>query len=259
MVSVTDRVKHVKQPDGGYINPDMFEVTCLDDDLVLNPNENIDSSLIGMAVDYLTRYMSNKKEIKDAFKISLKGASIVNQTDHAMTLLSKITGLDDESIINACMLVGYDDCYRGGPQEYKSVEDIKPDQPTISNIRTMVNRSLNFIKEYGPITKYGFRFMGASAKYIQSGDGDFLTQDTVWDFKVSKHEPTEKHTLQLLIYYLMGRESFESGISFLFINSLGIFNPRLNKVYILDVCDIPEEVIEKVSSEVIGLQQSNDW
>lgn len=114
----------------------------------------------------------------------------------------------------------------------------------------MVNRSLLFFNKYGPITKDGFTFEGGYTKVIDSGDGDFLTSDTLWDFKVSKNNPTSAHTLQLLIYYIMGIHSIHN--EFKSIKKLGIFNPRTNCVYLYNVSTIPQGIIDEVSKEVIG-------
>ena len=114
----------------------------------------------------------------------------------------------------------------------------------------MVERSASFLKEFGPIVKDGFTFEGGYTQIVTSGDGDFLTQSTLWDFKVSKKEPTNKYTLQLLMYYLMGSHSIHE--EFQSVEELGIFNPRLNKVYLLNINEIPSEVIHRVASEVIG-------
>jgi hypothetical protein len=144
-----------------------------------------------------------------------------------------------------------------------------PDDATISNIRTMVKRSLSFIYKYGPITKDGFSFelangdmndyrkMVASGKgswggytaTVNTGDGDFLTNDTLWDFKVSSSELTSKHTLQLLMYWIMGQHSKQ--ICYENIRKIGIFNPRFNKVYIFDINNLSAEVIEFIEKEVI--------
>lgn len=133
---------------------------------------------------------------------------------------------------------------------YKPVEEIKPDSDTIENIVIMVKRSLTFWKEYGPITKDGFTFEGGYTDIVSSGDGDYLTEDTLWDFKVSKEEPKSKYTLQLLMYYIMGGHSIHP--EFQKIEKRGIFNPRKNKVYIAEISSINPEVIEKVSQDIIG-------
>ena len=120
---------------------------------------------------------------------------------------------------------------RSGVMGYRPVEEINPDISTVSNIRTMVDRSTVFFKQYGPVIKDGFSFEGGYTKLVSTGDGDFLTKDTLWDFKVSNKAPTNVHTLQLLMYYIMGVHSVHK--EFQTVNRLGIFNPRLNNVYLL--------------------------
>ena len=124
------------------------------------------------------------------------------------------------------------------------------DGNTINNIRIMVERSIKFFSEYGPIISDGFTFEGGYTGLIDSGDGDFLTEDTLWDFKVSKSNITTAHTLQLMIYYLMGTHSIHD--EFNSINKIGVFNPRLNIVYILDISKISEALIFEIETEVIG-------
>lgn len=261
MYSVTKRISMVKQPYGGYLNKKQFDITTIDDEKILNETENIHASLIGLAVDYLTRFMMGTT-VEKAFKISLQGAMCLDlflnsATDkrglalkNAKKLLKGIKGLDDESVSNACKLVGYDVCFRAGIIGYKPVEEINPDSDTTENIVIMVNRSLTFWKEYGPIIKDGFTFEGGYTDIVSQGDGGYLTKDILWDFKVSKDEPKSKYTLQLLMYYIMGCHSIHP--EFEKIEKLGIFNPRKNKVYIANTSSISSEIIEKVSQEVIG-------
>src|SRR5699024_5758621 len=116
-----------------------FVVTDLQDKSVLNEDENIHSILIGLTVDYLTRFI-NGTPVKEAFRISLLGASNIQKDKLASELLSDIEGTDDISIINACKMVGFDIVFRAGAKGYKPVELINPDIETISNIRIMVNR-----------------------------------------------------------------------------------------------------------------------
>ena len=248
MYTVTQRVKQFKQPKGGFINPKQFSVIHNEDNITLNP-ENISASNVGTAVDYLTRFMTGTDKEK-AFQIPLWGAMNVKDFDYCYQLLGLVRGLDDDSIFAACQLTGYDVAYRVGKMYYKPVDEIQPDSATIENIRTMVNRSLVFWEQYGPVVMDGFTFKGGYTKTISSGDGDFLTADTLWDFKVLSSAPKSTHTLQLLVYYLMGTHSVHS--EFKNIKRLGMFNPRLNNVYLLDIDAIPSNIIETVSTEVIG-------
>lgn len=249
MKSVTQRIKEIRQPRGGYVNPKLFNEIMLGESEQLNEQENIHPSLVGLAVDYLTRYTLGAN-VKDAFRISFLGARLINAEFIADSLSSKIKGLDDKSIISACKLVGFDVCFRASIAGYRPVEDIAPNQETIDNIRKMVNRSLKFFDKYGPITKDGFTFEGAYTNVVSTGDGDFLTNDTLWDFKVLKSKPSSAHTLQLLMYYLMGKRSIHD--EFEHIHKIGVYNPRLNSIYLLDISDISDDIINLVETEVIG-------
>lgn len=258
MSSVTKRISEIKQPRGGYIRPSQFDEHIIDDGLILNENENIHASIIGMAVDYLTRLVMGTAAV-EAFKISCKGAlraeEVFNQKNAMITafkLLSNIKGLDDRSIVNACKMVTYDVWLRNpkGAMLAKGVNEINPDKETIENIRIMVKRSVTFWKLYGPIISVGFTFEpDGYTETVNTGDGDYLTSDTMWDFKVSKSKPTNKHTLQLLMYWIMGKHSGQK--KYQNIRKLGMFNPRLNIVYTLGIWRISEETIQRVEKVVI--------
>lgn len=73
----------------------------------LNPEENVHASLMGLAVDYLTRFMTGAPA-EDAFCISLRGAKRISEEKRAKKLLSSIKELDDTSITNAIKLSGSD-------------------------------------------------------------------------------------------------------------------------------------------------------
>ena len=208
LCSVTQRIGKVKQPRGGYIKPSAFEIVQLDGGAMedLNQDENVSPSLVGTAVDYLTRYMSGTTA-REAFVISGMGAEAVGETQVFESLVSKIDGLTDSSIAAATALVGFDSAYRAGVRAYRSVHNIAPDADTIDNIRTMVERSLHFLSLYGPKVLDGLTFSGGYTGYVAYGDGDFLTEDTLWDFKVSKLPLKPKYTLQLLMYWRMGLHS----------------------------------------------------
>ena len=224
-------------------------MTTLDDGQGLNPEESIVASFVGTAVDYLSRFMDGTA-VEEAFEISLLGARAMRLEAKAFGLLDDVKRLDDLSITKACQLAGFDSAFRAGPLAYRPVEGIVPNQATIANIRIMVERSLSFFKAFGPVTADGFTMEGAYTATITTGDGDFLTKDTLWDFKVSTNKPNKDHTLQLLIYYLMGRRSIHP--EFQTIENLGIFNPRQNTIYQLPISEISDQVIKEVETNVIG-------
>lgn len=249
MYSVTSRIAKTKQPYGGFIKITDFTVVQLDDNSVLHNTENLNPALIGMSVDYLTRYMMGTP-IRQAFKISCIGAHLAKEDETANELINQITGLNKQSVTAACKLSGYDVCYRVGMSGFKPIDKINPDDDTIDNIIIMVKRSLAFWNTYGPVVLDGFSFDGGYSPIVSAGDGDYLTKDTLWDFKVSKNEPKSRHTLQLLMYYIMGLHSTHKEFSS--IEYLGLFNPRKNRVYRYPVKAIPSDIIKTVSHDVIG-------
>ena len=215
----------------------------------MHPAENVSPGLVGTAVDYLTRFMSGTSA-KEAFRVSELGAHAVRQLGLFEQLLSNVSGLDDDSIVAAVKLSGFDSAYRAGVMAYRPVEDIEPDGDTIENIRVMVERSLRFFEQYGPKVLDGLTFEGGYTGYVATGDGDFLTNDTLWDFKVSKQKLQNKYTLQLLMYWRMGLHSVHP--EYKHVKYLGVYNPRMNAVYRLDVSKISADVISTVETEVIG-------
>ena len=207
--SVTRRIKDIRQPRLGYVPvANLSPIKYFDWHRI----EKIDSyykPIQGMAVDYLTRFMNGTHKQK-AFQISLKGAEIVGELDNASKLLDTIKGLDEKSILATCQLVGYDVAVRRGPKYFTPVEKIIPNKKVIHNIIVLVNRSLSFLKKIGPVVLDGFTFEGGYNEIIDMGDGDYLTADTLWDFKVSEAKPEISHTLQVLVYYILGIHSIHN-------------------------------------------------
>ena len=248
--SVTGRIDDISQPRGGYLNIKSFKQEQLGSGIeALDSNDQGNLGLIGSAVDYLTRVVTGT-DVKEVFKVSLAGAEIAHEYQDALALLENVKGIDAESITCAYKLAGYDVACRVGGFAYRPVCDIVVEDATISNIAEMVKRSVAFFDKVGNKTLDGFTFEGAYTDFVASGDGDFLTADTLWDFKTSKDKPKPKDTLQLLVYWQMGLRSVHS--EFQQITRLGIFNPRLNIMYTIETDLIEQSVIDEVCHDVIG-------
>lgn len=107
MYTVSKRAKEYKQPRGGFLPPSSFKIISLEDTVTLKNQENISPTIVGMTVDYMTRFLEGTT-LEEAFKISLQGAELINKANEAELLLKNITGLNKESIIAACKIVGFD-------------------------------------------------------------------------------------------------------------------------------------------------------
>ena len=210
--------------------------------------ESVNAQTIGMVVDYLSR-LEQGASPREAFRISLLGAAKIDETERAEGYLSNIRGIDDESIRDACRLVWYDQVYRAGTT-LGDPDNAVADESTCESIRIMIIRAHAFFEKYGPVTVEGPTFgPDGYTETVRTGDGDFCTADTIWDFKVISSEPTSKYTLQLAMYYIMAHRSGNpeyDGMS-----KIGIFNPRLNVAYLLDMSTVPTELIRIIEDEII--------
>lgn len=269
-LTVSQCAKILKQPRGGYLKRIDFTVKNFGREYISNDNENISPITAGLVVDYLVRY----KIIKDknlAFDIPLLGVRNLDLTLQSPlgAILKNQFGSDfdpielsnelfndldlsfnDDSIIVACKLTAFDVAYRRSALDFTGIDDINPDEKTINQIRELVNRSLKIFDKYGGIIDSGFSFKGAYTKQIINGDADYLSPNILWDMKNIKGYIDKSHTMQLLIYWRLGMKSNPEKFSN--INFLGIINPRKDEVYLYDLSNIDEQLIEFVDKEIIG-------
>ena len=249
-VPVTYRVKQVHQPRGGLIRLESFN-KIHSGYPVFKGNVNVHPSLVGLAVDYLTRFMITKN-VDTSFKISIVGATLLRQLDTVLLeLMPNIKGLDDLSIRCALKLVSFDVVFRAGASAYKELDMDLINEDTISFIRQLVKNSLDYFLNLEPIKHVGFRFEGGYTKYINAGDGDFLTEHYLIDLKTSIKEPSSRDTLQILVYYLLGKNSGKS--EFKNITHIGIYNPVLCNAYTLKVSDINKQIFDDIARYVVGI------
>ena len=261
MLSVTQRINTVEQPRGGYVKKDLFTVTRYEDYYEIEDVKTALSSIQGLAVDYLTRFqISGDKE--KAFNISIRGALKIdeahennNEYENAMSLLDGITGLDRQSVVNACKLVCYDAVVRAGVKSYQPADTILFDEILYKNIPILVKRCVDFLKQVGPVIKDEVTFEEGYTSLVSSGDGDYLTKKYLVDLKVSKKDFSSKWSLQLLMYYILGIHSIHH--EFERITKLAIFNPYYNQSHVCYIKDISNKTKYEVSANVLGYKMSH--
>lgn len=263
MLSVTQRIKTVSQPQKGYVPKELFSFEKYEDYRQIKPIKTALVSIQGLAVDYLSRFIISGDKIK-SFDIPLKGARIVDETyesNHAteniLSLINGVSGLDRASVINVCKIVCYDTAYRAGMAHYQAPDDVSFEDNLYDNVIILVERTLLLFKKIGTIVKDNFTFEGGYTKLVSAGDGDYLTKDTLIDLKTSKNEFSSKWSLQLLMYYILGIHSVNS--EFLSITKLCIVNPYLNQYCICNIDDISDESKYNVSHDVLGYKMVHSY
>lgn len=250
-MSVAQRVRMVAQPRGGLLPASIFERIPMGDARALHPMsaETVPPDIAGLFVDYMTR-VADGVDPRVAFRIPLLGARLVGRSVEAERLVRRIRGFDPGSVRAACLLLDFDRASRRGPGAW-SPRPAAPDGGTRWNLVRMVARSRVFLDHYGPVAWEGFTFEGGYTDLVTSGSGDFLTRDTIWDFKVSvAREPRPEWTLQLLAYWRLGVHSIHEEYGS--IRRLGFFNPRRDAAWLLDVTRIDPGLVGWVDRELIG-------
>jgi hypothetical protein len=265
-----DVAKKAKQPRGGYVPIRLFDEYLICEEEFLNDEENLDPGLVGTAVSLMARKLlvpkaRQSESLQDLMESQITRAAILGARHmeqlgcgseaEARELAKAVRDLSDESIVAACQLSRFESCYRAGKGAYVDAEKATPDAATIENIRVMVKRAIDALRGHGGVTGLGVSFRGAYTKKVDSGDADLTTAGTVWEIDASEDDPTSAHTLQILMYYLMGRRSRRE---FLTIENIAILNPRQNTVWQLKVADLPPETIRAVERDVIGYAEDSE-
>ena len=265
MSTVRQRARAVHQKITGYLPVSKMEEITYDDARSLG-KENLPPQLIGTVVDYLTRFMVGMS-IQKSFEVSLAGyirrikakgkdtfQEDINNGRFIKDLLIGISpDLDSVSIALACRAAAYDVWARNPIEALSSpeVDTITPNLLTCNNIKIMVDRGVTFLNRYGTVTDTGFTFgPNGYTNTVTSGDGDFLTETSLWDFKALSASPNAKDTLQVLTYWIMGKHS--GNPIYDKVETIGLFNPRKNIAYICHTSNISDATISAVEKYVIG-------
>lgn len=115
----------------------------------------------------------------------------------------------------------------------------------------MVERSIAFFREYGTVILSEITFEGGYTDTVTAGDGDFLTRDTVWDFKTNRTKPSKNHTLQICMYWLMGLHSIHADL-YKGVAQLGFFNPRRGEISTIATAGLDSSMLREIETHIIG-------
>ena len=270
MESVTERAKTVIKTKImsaiDFLKLSDFEKIQFEDGIELNPQENVDPSIIGRTVDYVSRwYMLGAKGLGKAFHYPFRGLAVAaihsgHREEFAHEFLESFgkdmkKGFQDDSSIGAlCRLASFDVWDRNIFQAiaYHNLDKINPDSATCSNIRTLLKRTIKFYKM--DTVKFDEEYLkGGFTDVVGAGDFDFLTSDTLFDLKIAvastMKSSAKKYILQILMYWIIGQHSGNK--IFKNITKIGIFNPRSNTAYVLDMSKVSPDIIRFVEDYVI--------
>lgn len=81
------------------------------------------------------------------------------------------------------------------------------------------------------------------------GDYDYLTEDSIIDMKILSKKITNKHTLQIILYWIIGMKSDKKHFSN--VKHLQFYDPRLNVEYQFDLDDLTPQLLKPILEEVL--------
>ena len=257
------------QPHGGFLSPDEMAIESISKEedyekknSILNNLGNISSTSLGLVFDYLFRleyYLDRGKPFMDAannaFSIAYKGAMLSGRYYDLNELFEKLKTYYERRdknfrniLYTSCKIVNYDTIIRCGI--FNSF--FRPPTMTTADAELM-NRMLHATKEYlknKNELKFGMEFLAKDFKRIMRSDCDLIADDSLIDFKCLSKKITSKHTLQLIMYYILG--IYEEPEIFRNIKYLKIINPKLGLVYSYEISKIDYLKLSLIEEEIMG-------
>lgn len=281
MSSVSELVEKIEQPAFGILPVSKFERTELkQDSYVVAKKNSIPAVHLGLIVDYCVKYILGVK-LSDILHVEYAGyaehirvsavkyfnslseqsltqiyiederkkiclSDFVSQVENAETF--------EDFVTNMLYVVQYGDFIRNIRYAYNRIGEVFTTKISESDLRDILiffMRTKGWISTFDKaIPMYKFKPYGYN-NTVTSGEGDFCTKHTLWDLKVSNGEPTSKDTLQLLIYYIMAKRS--GNRMYKDVNSIGVYNPKLDTTWLCKIDDIDKSIIKHVSN-IIGFK-----
>ena len=270
---ISHRTATARQPRDGYVPLSWFRSRTFGPEVPFDGNR-LKPSEVGTLVDYLTRYSDmrekglSKQEADVAFESCMRGATNLERNlrynkrefkDSPIACckseLAKVTYPLNNLSVKAAARVTFFDAFVNTDVRHhtRKFSNFDLSDGETARIRRMVRNGIRMMGADGGIKTFDFVIpKDPHSTRITGGRGDYLTEKTLYDMKVSWSEPKVEWTLQILIYYLMGLSVGLDGFDKL--KYIGIVNPRLNKTWRCSTATLRrnKNALRKVCESVIG-------
>lgn len=257
-VSIREKARTAKQPDGGLISPNTFKVLKFSDalgdeirtgniDILMSMVRDMSAIELGFRVDQVFRNAMRGAVILD--KEHVKGKDERTNKQILMSHLMEIHGLDNASIEHGWYATVYEIVYDRGNLKFKS----SPTKDDVEAVRRLSDRCISFFKKFGPVVYEGFDFGEGYTDVVSSGIGDFLTATSIIDLRFTTGVMSAQYILKLLMMYVMGKHSKKS--AFTKVNKIGSFNPITGEYIFITSDRISEDVVKYVETQILMYKQ----
>lgn len=265
MQSVSQFVRHLDQPRGGYLKKHheyQISDSALDEEIISVNDETLKPQIIDKIVSYLSKYLffddhPAQEILQPVFLGAKKYYQDTKETDvldaiEKIKLESREINLDliDDFVIAACL-----GNYYQKPCDYTVY--MLNNLPQLSDndykhILVMVERCLNFlriVKKHSDFLLAGYA-IASDPKYRLFDSGDLRTDNAIIDFKFYSKDPWNRYnSAKLAVDYLLGRYGIDtSGEEWQDVDTLVIFDVRHNKVKYVNVEEYKNEIQQIMQS-----------
>jgi hypothetical protein len=286
MKSVTDKIKHIEQPENGYLSLDLFtERICGDTTPIVC---SIKPLYVGKIIDDVIHEII-RSDYSKIFRSEINGYK--TRLDWFSTCFSTGTKrskqkqahqiieedlkkhVEIEYMLSKLKLYAFDNDIKNmlnftyGIVQYSiweddfgyissraTVDDSRPkglsledeEKLEIINMRTLKWLQDSYKKRIVPDFKF---YPDGYSDFVKYGVGDFVCDNTLFDIKCIKEKPTIENTLQILMYYCMGLHS--NNRLYKDIDRIGIYSPVTNIEWTIAVKDIPKESIDTIFRDIL--------
>ena len=253
MATISSIIPEIHQPKNGLLPINIFDRNKLNDPNTLNKVPQKMEKIIYNTVNCLVRYFL-KRDAVSAFEPCYLGASFIREEHKAQMIAKKVTGLDDTSIIACVHLASYEECLRS-VSEYRYIDDREISAEIIKNIKVLFNRIMSFMSRYGSKIIYNHSLEGGYSDVIDTGVVPFVTSESLLMLSFNEVEPTPEETLEMLIYFVMGRHSIYPTLKE--IKYVSFFNPITNTFYRCSAALISGTAMTLVEEKVLKYNENH--
>lgn len=217
-------------------------------------SERIDPPTVATAVHYLTRWVLSAVPARQVFELAYNAAVLVGQEEEAKSCIRDLDAapqrLKARTVEAAVKLSVYEAVCRQGVSYFNRLAYPAPYEYELKHIADLVNRAKKFFLSQG-IIKTQITFDGVNTRHHLKGAVSYLSDDTLWEMKVSKNlHPTSADKIALIVYLIMlrreGRDITNS------ITKIGLYQANINQSCVFDINTLDPDVYDDIERLIYG-------
>lgn len=246
MKTIYEQIKSISQPIGGFINPKNVPYTILPTKDHIDDRESLETYEMLALIKLIFHYVDTKFS-RYILEDQLKFFKNSKNTSLGKNIINNISELDNQDINNIYYLIQL----KNIDMTVKDTSELSQlTEPDLYNIHIYIKRYTEFTSTLKKPIKHHIRYN--NTPYIKSDVIELISQDSLWDFTLSRKNPTKNQFLSLLVQYVI----LSRTIGFNKIKTIGLFNPRTNILYTINTQTVDPDLIKICEKDLLGYKES---